>query len=161
MYEHVHTTPECSKVAERLYQGSVPLPSGAVARAGFTLLVLAAQEYQFPPSASRQFGIPVVHAPIDDSELTEGEWRRAVSAARVVAVRHRAGAKVLVTCAAGLNRSGLVTALSIHLLTGCSGASAVRLVRERRENALFNRSFVRRLKKLRPLLRLDPAAHYG
>ena len=52
---------------------------------------------------------------------------------------------VLVRCQAGLNRSGLVTAL-VLLLAGWEPGDAVRHIRARRSpHALFNRHFVRRL----------------
>ena len=69
-------------------------------------------------------------------------------AAEIVARRVRSGERVLVTCAMGRNRSGLVSALALHFLTGISGAEAARLVKARRHNALTNRYFMAALFKV-------------
>jgi len=65
------------------------------------------------------------------------------------------GDKVLVTCVAGVNRSGLVVALAIHEFMGCSGKACIDLVRKNRKliysigpRALNNPYFVRVLEKL-------------
>lgn len=56
--------------------------------------------------------------------------------------RWRSGDRVLIRCQAGLNRSGLVTAL-ILLLDGYDARDAIRLIRERRSSwALCNNDFV-------------------
>lgn len=52
------------------------------------------------------------------------------------------GGKVLVACAGGRNRSGLVR------LAGCSGAQALSLIQSRRDNALNNLTFARHLAAL-------------
>jgi len=59
------------------------------------------------------------------------------------------GRRVLVTCAAGLNRSGLVTAIAMHILTRHSGITCVQHVQNRRAGALSNRQFRRVLVELR------------
>ena len=64
----------------------------------------------------------------------------------VNAVRH--GRRVLVACAGGRNRSGLVVALAVRQLLGCSGAQALSLVQSRRENAVNNETFARHLASL-------------
>jgi len=60
----------------------------------------------------------------------------------------REGKRVLVACAGGRNRSGLVVALAVHQLLGCSGAQALHLVQSRRENAVNNQTFARHLASL-------------
>lgn len=158
---------DASPIADRLFQGSWPGPArmlyghrptleeltaprytNALRSCGIDVLVLCAQELQdrryFP-------GLRVVRAPLDDSAvraISEGEWRVARAAAREVALRIAAGQTVLVTCAMGRNRSGLVSALALRHLTGCSGARAARIVRALRPHALTNTSFVERLLQL-------------
>ena len=63
--------------------------------------------------------------------------------------KHRAlGGAVLVYCNAGRNRSSLVSALMLRLITGCSGAEAVVKLRAARPNALANPAFVAFLETL-------------
>src|SRR5205823_12412292 len=62
----------------------------------------------------------------------------------------RAGHRVLVACAGGRNRSGLVVGLAVRELLSCSGAPALTWVQSRRENALNNATFARHLAGLPP-----------
>jgi protein-tyrosine phosphatase len=62
----------------------------------------------------------------------------------------RAGRRVLVACAGGRNRSGLVVGLAVRELLGCSGVQALNWVQSRRENALNNATFARHLAGLPP-----------
>lgn len=140
---------DVTKIAPRLYQGSVPLPGRFrdVARCGFNMLVLAAKEFQPPMSVFP--GVRVYHVPLDDAEPTSRELDMALRAAGEVARAVRIGQNVLVTCMMGRNRSGLVVALAMHMLTGRSGISIVRHIQYRRTNALSNPYFVGVLNSLR------------
>ena len=60
------------------------------------------------------------------------------------------GRRVLVACAGGRNRSGLVLGLALRELLACSGAEALCLVRSRREDALTNATFAQHLAALPP-----------
>lgn len=53
----------------------------------------------------------------------------------------RGGGGVLSHCAAGRNRSALLSALIVREIQGVSGAEAMALVRERRPNSLANEYF--------------------
>lgn len=130
-----------------LYQGSVPFPGSKLAARGFHTLVLCAKEYQ-PPSVIYS-GIKVIHAPNDDNgkPITSSELQIAIKAASMVAKDVANGKNVLVTCMQGRNRSGLVTAISLVKLTGMSGKQAVRLVKNRRQNALTNPVFCQFLER--------------
>jgi protein-tyrosine phosphatase len=64
----------------------------------------------------------------------------------------RAGRRVLVACAGGRNRSGLVVGLAVRELLGCSGAQALTWVQSRREAALNNATFSRHLAGLPPTI---------
>lgn len=131
---------DANRVGTRLWIGSRPAPGPGLAAAGFQELILCAEEYQ--PSASEFPGLrAVVHAGIDDHEPTNEEIRIATRAARRAAQGVRQGSRVLVTCQAGLNRSGLVTALAVHELTGWSGKRCGDLVRSERPGALSNQHF--------------------
>lgn len=77
-----------------------------------------------------------------DSALDGLDVDRVVRAARFAYQRWIDGDTVLVRCQAGMNRSGLVTAL-VLVMAGLSPAQAITLIRERRSpGALFNEHFV-------------------
>lgn len=139
---------EASRILPRLWQGSVPPQGDALRRAGFHVLILCAMEHQ--PPADRFPGVAVIHAPNDDADRppTTKELCQAISAAIQVAGALDLGLRVLVTCAAGRNRSGLVTAISLCLTTGCAGPQAVRFVQTKRAGALTNGHFVYALSAL-------------
>jgi hypothetical protein len=78
-----------------------------------------------------------------DGPLDRVDLDRVVRAALWAWRRWRAGDRVLIRCQAGLNRSGLVTAL-VLMLDGFSPADAIDLIRQRRSaSALCNDAFVR------------------
>jgi protein-tyrosine phosphatase len=105
-------------------------------------LVLAARGHQplVPP------GLEGCRLELEDALPRSAEQGRRVLAgaaevAREVARRVRRGQRVLVTCAAGLNRSGLVSGLALRRL-GVDGPEAVELVRRARgPRALGNPAF--------------------
>lgn len=83
----------------------------------------------------RRFGI--LDGPINNSQLSTihelADWAHA---------KWISGAKVNIRCAAGLNRSGLVTAM-ILIKDGMTSDEAIELIRQKRSKwALFNDDFV-------------------
>lgn len=136
-----------NKIINHLFQGGYPPEGDGLKRAGVDVLVLCARELQ---DADRYDDLEVILAPGDDDErlhrflLFLPTWKDA--AARVVE-RVKEGKNVLVTCAQGLNRSGIVVAMAVCELTRMSGQEAVDLVQRRREGALFNTTFVDHLVK--------------
>lgn len=133
---------DAHEVYPGLWQGSRPVEGSALANLGFRGVVLCAMEHQ--PTASRFPGLHVVHAPNDDdfSRLpTREELATAIKAARTVASLVSQRKKVLVTCHAGRNRSGLVSALAIHFLTGKEGLWCVKQITAVRPGALRNPGF--------------------
>lgn len=132
-----------------LWQGSWPGEGGAVARSGFDGLVLCAEERQPPHGAFP--GVKVVlRVPLDDREIDAKLWGRAIDAAKAIVKHHerKDARRFLVTCNMGWNRSGLVNALAIHLMSGKPGKECVALVQRGRHNALSNDSFRRALERL-------------
>jgi len=113
--------------------------------------VLCANEFQ--PPANVFPGVRVIHAPNDDAPRrpTRRELRVAEEAAREVAHAVRSRTPTLVTCMAGRNRSGLVTALALRYLTGEAGCPCACHVRDKRPNALSNAYFFDHLARLPPL----------
>ncbi len=151
MYERAYPTIDAHEIIPGLWQGGAPPSGDDVAKAGFDLLVLCATGWQ-PPSEDFP-GVGVIRAPFDDHVLNVDERGTARRAARMVASALKAGRKVLVTCVAGINRSGLVTALAIHERMGYSGKACVELVRGKRwvgnlGTALQNRHFVSFLERI-------------
>jgi protein-tyrosine phosphatase len=67
---------------------------------------------------------------------------------RDVVTAVRDGKRVLVACAGGRNRSGLVVALAVRDILRCSGAEAMQLVQSRRESALNNVAFAQHVASL-------------
>lgn len=141
--------PSHSRILPKLYQGSAPRSAVDLLNAGFETVVFCAREVQPPDHAL--LTLEALRCPLDDREgkIPSADWIRAVATAREVALRVRDQRRVLVTCAMGLNRSGLVTALAVHLLTGAPGVDCIQLIQHKRPGALGNQSFVRRLSQLR------------
>lgn len=143
---------DANRISPGLYQGSVPPPGGTVGRAGFDTVVLCAVELQPGNGLVPPRGVRAIKCPLDDDptvRLAESDWKKAVWAAEIVARRVRRGQRVLVTCAAGRNRSGLVTSIALHMLSGMRGRDCIRHIRQRRQNACtnprFNEAVMRRL----------------
>lgn len=124
----------------------------------FHLVVFCAKEFGPPPtlldtSRARRM-TRVYHAPIDDAVLTQDEMFLASRAANLVAATFLKRRRVLVTCMQGRNRSGLVVALALDMLSSEGGEAALRAVRERRQRAggpvLVNPTFVKLLESMPP-----------
>ena len=92
------------------------------------------------------------HAPLDDHPrpLTNEEWATVFGAVDFVVTSVSSGRPTLVTCAAGLNRSGIIDACAVSILTGRSGKSSVKIVQRHRDGALVNKSFVTQIEELLP-----------
>jgi len=141
---------DATKIRSKLYQGSRPPVGLSLFHAGFDVLVLCAAELQL---SEHDFpGIECQYLPLEDDPSRPVDlptWHEVLRMGDRIAHRIRSGKRVLVTCAAGLNRSGLVTASALHFLTGASGAEAANYIQRRRvvggQAALFNGAFVRAL----------------
>lgn len=125
----------------KLWQGGV---MSAMEQGKHDVIVLAAEEFQ-PPRGSGMLdpAADIIYAPNDDAELIPAQIQTATDAAVQVADALERGQVVLVTCFAGRNRSGLISALALHTLMGMSGRHASAFVRQARENALTNPNFSR------------------
>jgi protein-tyrosine phosphatase len=97
--------------------------------------------------------------PIHDSNRLP-ELRKLHRVSGCVTERIKAGQRVLVHCAAGLNRSGLVTALVVRQYYGINGASAVDLLRSKRPWALCNPTFAEYVASLKEPRNRGPHSHY-
>lgn len=143
-----------------IVQGCASTAHAAIAREdslGFDMVVLCAYEVQI-----EQLGQPVnpdlqiVSAPNGDDKLSRSQAVIATNAARRVAAAYADRRSVLVTCKEGRNRSGLVTALALHMIYGVSGRVAVDAVKDRRKgaHALTNRNFVKFLERIPSAVRV-------
>lgn len=123
----------------------------------FDLVVLCAEEFQ--PPVHEVAAKRALYAPNDDGDvITQEQKHLALLAAEEVALAFTRGEQVLVTCMQGRNRSGLVTALAIHLVYGIGGARAAHWVKRRRRGAaaLTNPIFMSYLTSLSP----NPSTHF-
>lgn len=128
-----------NQVAPFLWQGSAPPTDSPRLFEYVDLLALCAYEYQ-PPDQSFP-GVVLVRAQLDDAEPSSREIEAAIRAAEKVATAMRNGQTCLVTCMAGLNRSGLVSGLALRM-HGYTGRGAVQAVqRARGRDALGNLHF--------------------
>lgn len=150
-----------SEISPDHWQGGFPLDGDKLHRAGFDTLVLCASELQPCPVGSVTHrtacavagevvdfefpGVEVVMAPMEDVDA-EGQptaeevaLAREAAARTLIALSH--GRRVLVSCQAGRNRSGLVSALILVERYGLSGRTAAEVVRLRRKCALTNDAF--------------------
>ena len=78
---------------------------------------------------------------VHDASISDIELNRLRQAVEFGYERWKSGDRVLIRCQAGLNRSGLVTAL-ILIRAGLAANKAIALIRKQRgEDALFNEEF--------------------
>jgi len=128
-----------NRVHGNLWMGGWPPPGMAVG-SSFDCLVLAACEFQVPDVFP---GVQVVTACLDDSgaPFTMEEKKQAVAAAGKVISWMKDGLRVLTTCYAGRNRSGLITAIALCKGAGLSPEEAIRMIRRARDNSMMNGQF--------------------
>ena len=152
---------DAHRVGSKLWVGSCPILWGIEApltipeilkARGFDLVVLCAEELQELP-----LGVPMLKVPLDDHEITIGEYRRALRAASLITKRRKQNERILVTCQMGVNRSSLVAAMSLMLHERLTAKQAIEQIQERRKPAirmqpLVNKSFVGALHKLDGLI---------
>jgi hypothetical protein len=87
-----------------------------------------------------------VYFPIYDEELPN--LARLEAVAMLGAHLLRNGHRVLSHCGMGFNRSALVAARILHLVSDMNGLAIVARLRERRPGALFNEVFARHVESL-------------
>lgn len=117
---------EAHQITRGLYVGSIP--PAKLRRLGFDVVVLAAAEIQDLEPDVLTLRVPLVDTitPMEPHLL-----RQAIQVAQQVAYFRREGKTVLVTCAAGVNRSSFVAALSL-VSTGWTPEGAMERIRAKR-----------------------------
>jgi hypothetical protein len=156
---------DATPIYRGLHQGMAPPAGPLLSSSGFDTIVLCAEEWQPPrfvdpvcgavlgylPNTHPYPGTTLVYAPADDDFYNPPSRERlslALRASAYVAQRVAQGSNVLVTCWAGKNRSGLVTGLALHRLTGLPGHMCVAHIKKVRPIALMNPQFVAVLNRL-------------
>lgn len=153
----IRTYDDFDIIAPRLAQGSYP-EYPATAFEEFDVVVFCAKELQ-PRNVKHRPNQIAIFVPMDDDpyrpiDTKSGQTLHAI--ARKLSTYVQTGKNVLVTCAAGMNRSGLVTGLTLIYL-GWSGGDAVKTIRSRRRRddqnneALFNPIFAQYITTTRRL----------
>lgn len=118
------------RIIPGLYVGAFPAPGDILPR-NFDTIVFCAKDFQ--PPKEEYPGIEIIRARMVDDELTAQQEVIARQAALAIAQRVRDGKQVLVTCAAGINRSAFIAAVTLVMLTGKPGWWALNLVRSLRK----------------------------
>ena len=145
--DHWHQPPYApTEIVPGLYQGGTE-DHDVLSRAGDdfrlrgsypfdTVITLYASAQPVP------WGVEELRFGFLDSTLGIGEAGTVIRAARFTFDRWLAGAEVLIRCQAGMNRSGLVTALTLTM-AGLTPAQAITQIRlQRGPGCLFNQHFV-------------------
>ena len=89
------------------------------------------------------WGVEEIRFGFPDGGLTESTIERVLRIALTTHERWSSGERVLIRCQAGVNRSGLVTAL-VLMLHGMAADEAIVLLRERRSQMVLNNSHFER-----------------
>lgn len=110
-------------------------------------LILSAKEFQPVGITSVEtFRVRLVDSKhLNQFEIVDTIFS-AEEAAKLAATRVMQGKNVLITCHAGLNRSGLIVGLTLKKLTAFSPEQILQTIRKNRWGALFNPLFVEILK---------------
>jgi protein-tyrosine phosphatase len=144
-----------SRIDEKHWQGGYPVEPERLTEFGFDVIVLAAYELQPDDEDRQRFppAVKIICAPLDDDynrDLKPEEIVIATNAANDALEALYTKKRVLVTCAAGRNRSGLISALMLMGRRGVSGKDAAAWVRGARAGALTNPRFLEFLERLPP-----------
>lgn len=130
-----------SEIFSRLWQGSEVEPGANVRGAGFDVLCVTAAgtlETPFYQTPQPFPGVLLLRIPLQDRWLSQENADKAEAMASRLATLHSQGARLLVVCQRGRNRSGLLSALTLCHRFGWSGRQALEQVQARRAGALSN-----------------------
>jgi protein-tyrosine phosphatase len=143
-YDVMKDAEPATRIRRGLYMGS----KDGVESGHFDMVVSAAEEWKAEPKRGiTTMYIPLRDVPFDFRRYPHELWSL-VDTAEAIAARVRRGDKVFIFCNMGMNRSGLMTALTmLHL--GSSPRSAIRAIRRRHPCTLSNESFVRAIEYVR------------
>jgi protein-tyrosine phosphatase len=137
-----------TEIVAGLWQGALDVANPSTA--DFEVVISMTSRAPHPSWAHQQ----VHHFPVTDPmwahEMSAKFHERIDLAADVATQGVRSGRRVLVLCAQGKNRSGLVVAMALHKLKGWSGEQAMRCIQQKRPGSLYNIHLQRFLEALPP-----------
>lgn len=143
-YETMKDAEPATRIRKGLYMGS----KDGVKSGDFDMVVSAAEEWKAEPRRGlTTMYIPLRDVPFDFQRYPN-ELYNLVDTAEIIADRVRRGDNVFIFCNMGMNRSGLMTALTMMHL-GSSPKSAINAIRRRHPCTLSNESFVRAIEHAR------------
>lgn len=135
----------CSEIRPRLWQGGTPHEemiytsdefASGIELHGFTAVVTLDAS-----SSPAGWSVSELRYGFDDGPVNRAELPRIFEVADWAYQKWQMGEKVLIRCAAGANRSGLITAI-VLMKDGFDAKNAVELIRSKRPFALSNSQFV-------------------
>jgi hypothetical protein len=130
---------DANSVGPRLWVGARPPFDRDIPKVN--VIVLCAREIQ-PTKDQIAFKGQLMHCPLPDAELTNDQLRLAIATSRNIVKALLEEKRVLVTCAAGINRSAFVAALTLGQLTLMSADQLIaRMRRLRHPECLYNQYF--------------------
>lgn len=112
---------------ERMYAGATPIYP-------FDVVITLYADAQPAP-----WGVQEVRYGFPDGPLRDHDLQMAVQIAKDAHAQWRSGTQVLIRCQAGVNRSGLVSAL-VLMIDGLSAPDAIALLRNRRSPFVLSNS---------------------
>ena len=124
-----------------LWQGSEVEPRAPVRAEGFDVLCVTARgtlETPFYQTPQPFPGVLLLRIPLADKWLSQADADEAEALAGRLATLHSQGARLLICCQHGKNRSGLLSALTLCHRFGWSGRRALEQVQAKRAGALSN-----------------------
>lgn len=128
-------------IPNRLAIGAMPHSVNIVWNHGFDYLLVMAAEHSWAKETGPHRAWVDVIPLYDEPKLTIKEKDKLSRASKRVVKLLKNGFKVLITCNAGLNRSGLMTAMVVRELYKVNGLVASRLIQRARRGTLQNTTY--------------------
>jgi protein-tyrosine phosphatase len=133
---------DCHMITDRLWMGGMPTGIPKLFEK-WDVIVFCAGEYQPHVELPENRNKSIMRVPFDDSAnaINNSVAAELHKRAKQLAQMHAEGKNILITCFAGVNRSGLLTALTLRYAFGCDGDEAIYTIQAIRTFALSNKAF--------------------
>lgn len=137
-WQAVKTT--ISEITPLLWIGGLPIRYGAVAKAMLEaeIKVLVSTTHRTPHG---HYGMEIVRVPFDDHRGHLPDLAALQPGVDKIRECLENNVRVMSHCAYGLNRSGLLAAIALHETYGWDGITISKLIREKRQGALWNPAY--------------------